>query len=175
MIEIKTYINPTVKPIFNLQDATNKPTQYFIDIEDKSGMKSALQQLDLNYLNGAIIMEVHANSIMNFNHWDLVDQLWAYLINTVEELLKNNEGSTFFPEQPIKFKLKTIASNSILVTIDDGKETNQLVDKRAFLSKLLTSAERFYSLLNFYFSENVDYKSELNQINSLKLRLDELK
>lgn len=175
MIDIKTYINPVDKPIYNLQDAANKPTQYFIDIEDKSRIKNALQQIDLNYLNGAIIIEINNNLLMGFNHWDLIDQLWAYLINTVEEVLINNESSTFFPDQPIKFTLKTISSHSILVTIDDGKETSQLVDKRTFLSKLLTSAERFYSLLNFYFNGNVDYKSELYQINSLKLKLNELK
>jgi len=112
--------------------------------------------------------------LMNFNHWDLVDQLWVYIVNTVEDVLKSGYGFTFFPDQPIKFDLKTIDYNSMLVMIDDGEVTNQLVDKRVFLSSLLESADRFYSLLSFYFDGIVNYEYELEQINSLKSMLPEL-
>lgn len=62
----------------------------------------------------------------------------------------------------------------MLVMIDDGEVTNQLVDKRVFLSSLLESADRFYSLLTFYFDGIVNYEYELEQINSLKSMLPEL-
>lgn len=64
MIEIKTYINPPNKPIYNLQKATTHPPQFFINVEDGSRMMDVLKQLDLNYLNGVIVINYN-NKVIN--------------------------------------------------------------------------------------------------------------
>ncbi|WP_269774509.1 hypothetical protein [Bacillus siamensis] len=53
-------------------------------------------QLDTNYLSGAIILKYSEQELLDATMWDLVDQLWAYFLNLIEETIETGESETFF-------------------------------------------------------------------------------
>lgn len=57
------------------------------------------------YIEGAIDLYVNGEPVMTRVEWDLVDQLWGYLLNLCENVAKGEKGKTYFPDQPIELEL----------------------------------------------------------------------
>src|SRR5699024_2394060 len=104
MFNIKTFIKRPHVKIDNL----NKVIKNDIEI------KRINHDLDFDYIDGTIIIEYYDHLIMDFSLWDLVDQLWCYFIQLLEEVLQTGYGMTYFPEQPIKMEMKFVSNDLLL-------------------------------------------------------------
>ena len=94
------------------------------------------------YVTGAILMAVDGVPILDYRHWDLVDQLWSYWINAVHELViqKVPESRFLFPDQPLEVVMKDLGYG---ISIKVGDQKPVMLDRKAFLSAMVDAASAF--------------------------------
>lgn len=168
MFKIKTFIKRPGMPIRNLNEVIENPNKYFVSIDNEIEIKKYNQDLDLDYINGAITIEYYNKFIMDFGLWDLVDQLWSYFIQLVEDVIQTGYGITYFPDQPVKIKMQVVSKDLLLFTLDEGKIIRELLPMQEFLNALLKSAENFFNSLMGYFERKIDFSYELKKIKRLQ-------
>ncbi|MGP3780147.1 hypothetical protein ACTWKC_01920 [Bacillus sp. 4A_MP3] len=101
--------------------------------------------------------------------WDLVDQLWAYFLNLIEETIETGESETYFPDQPLLLKMKSISNDMLLFEIDEKQKV--LLPKLDFFKTLLKNAKGFFETMISFLEENCDYDYELNKIDELLTKI----
>lgn len=129
MFNIKTFIKIQNVQIDNLNEVIENPNRYFINIDDEIEIKKYNQDLDFDFINGAITIEYYNNLIMDFSLWDLVDQLWSYLIQLVEDLVQTGYGMTYFPDQPVKIEMKVVSKDLLLFVLNEGEIIRELLPR----------------------------------------------
>lgn len=136
---------------------------------DKNEMTKIIKNVDSNYIEGAILITYHDKKIMDFRLWDLVDQLWSYIVNTIKMAILNGEAMTFFPDQPVKIIIKDL-KKSILFQIQVQNEvTSHVLPKKEFLEEILTSGKYFFQeMINYNKEFQKIYKVQLEEIESIK-------
>lgn len=55
----------------------------------------------LNYIEGAIELSIDGHPIFSKDEWDLVDQLWAYLVDAAQRIAAGEDVRMPFPDTPI--------------------------------------------------------------------------
>lgn len=142
MIIAETYIkkdNTIIQSIENIQNDFNK---YFVKFKDIKDLKFIR---DYDYIEGALIINYNGRNILGFKHWDLIDQLWSYIIDAIQQVTEfKTETYFYFPDQPIKFNLELISKDNILLSIDNEK---QLFNKSELIVSLLNEAKRFWEII----------------------------
>lgn len=167
LIEINSYLlRPKIK-ITNLNDALKYPDKYFILLDALELQKYKKGDYDREYLDGVITIAFNGTHILNFDKWDLVDQLWSYFINLFEDLIKNGFSETYFPDQPLKITLQDKGKHFILLSID---QVNWTLPKKDFIVAMLNEAERFFLKIMDFF-DDLDYKYEINRILELREKI----
>jgi hypothetical protein len=109
----------------------------FVPIDTFSG-----QLPDKNYIEGAIACCINGREIFKIDHWDLVDQLWTYIVDGLRKLDKGQKYEGFFPDQPLRLQLETVSSKHTLVTI--GNQSIK-VDSASFRSTMKEGALAFFA------------------------------
>jgi|SRR5699024_8471547 len=168
MFNIKTFIKIPSVEIENLNEVTENPNKYFINIDNENEVKKYNQDLDVEYINGVIIIEYYNNLLMDFSLWDLVDQLWSYLIKIIEDVLEVGYGMAYFPDQPIKVEMKVVSKDLLLFSLDEGKIIRELLPMQEFINALLKSGDNFFRRFMEHFGEEIDYNYELKKIKAIK-------
>lgn len=62
--------------------------------------------IDQDYIEGAIVLTVDNKPILTREMVDYVDQLWAYLLQALEEIVGGREVSTCYPDMPIELRFR---------------------------------------------------------------------
>jgi len=169
MFNCKSYIRKPEKLIEDLDDAVSFPNKYFINISDLNENKYLKKSLDLDYLDGAIYLTYYSEVIIGFREWDLVDQLWAYVINLIEEFLGNKQSSTYLPDQFIKLEMKEITSKELLFVVESNNEFKKfLLPTNQFVNMLIKSAKHFFEQISNFYSNDMLYSFELDKIKKLE-------
>lgn len=168
----KSYLTNPEVIISALDDINNKWEDYFIEITQKDKITHMVGRFDLDYLAGAIYLKYGDDVIFDFKLWDYVDQLWAYIINLVEDFILKGNAETFFPDQPVKMVLKVMSDDYVLFILESSTKNTWTVPKQQFLSTLLDSSEYFFDKLteNLGLDDNY-YCNELNKIKELKRKI----
>lgn len=83
MINIETYIKKKNKIIISLENINEIYSLYFVRCDDESCLEYIE---DFCYLDGVITISCDGMYILDFSYWDLVDQLWSYLIDAIYEI-----------------------------------------------------------------------------------------
>lgn len=172
MFNINTFIKRPSMQTDNLNEVIENPNRYFINIDNEIEIKKYNKELDFDYINGAITIEYYNNLIMDFSLWDLVDQLWSYLIQLVEDVMQTGYGMTYFPDQPVKIEMKVVSKDLLLFTLDEGKIIRELLPMQEFICALLKSAENFYNSFIAYFEKKIDFSYELNKIKTIREQIN---
>lgn len=141
MIEINTYLKKQVT-ISSLENINEEISRYFVPLNRKEDL---CYIDDFDYIEGAITICADEEYILDFRHWDLVDQLWVYLLHAVYEMLtQRKEVKFYFPDQPIEFKVKMLSDYAILLSVKDEKH---IVNRKEFMEALLEGGQHFFSIL----------------------------
>ncbi|ENJ9654218.1 hypothetical protein AB2T14_001841 [Clostridium botulinum] len=169
MFICKSYIKKPDIKIDNLGEINEKFQKYFIEVSQKNIITQVANKLDLNYLEGAIYLRYGDETILDFRLWDYVDQLWAYIINLVEEFTLNGDSQTLFPDQPIKIKFKSISDEYMIMIVENDSLYTWTLPKKEFLNILLNESELFFKTIteNLNISESY-YTFDLSKIQELK-------
>ena len=141
MIEINTYLKKQVV-ISSLENINEEMARYFVPLKSKADL---CYIDDFAYIEGAITIRSDEEYILDFRHWDLVDQLWVYLLHaTYEMLTQKKEVKFYFPDQPLEFKMKMVSDYAILLSVKDEKH---VVNRKEFMEALLESGQHFFAIL----------------------------
>ena len=128
-----------------------------------------LKLLDPDYIEGAIIWAVGQKAIFTPLHWDLVDQLWAYMLTGAQEVADGKSFKCYFPDQPLRIQFDIVSNEEVRVTIGDDKTT---IDKAAFFESILCGAENCFTALHKKLpSKKRPYDHQLAAISSLRKQL----
>jgi len=175
MFKIESFLLRPGKVIYDLADAIANYQQYFVSIDDNTEMRKIINYLDRNYVEGAITINYYEKIIIDFSLWDVIDQLWSCIVNTVKLVVLNGEAMTFFPDQPIKIIIRDLKKiNSILFKIQfNNKIVSHVLPKKEFFEEILTAAQHFFqTMLNYNKRSQQFYTSELRNIESTKKLLE---
>lgn len=168
----KSYLTNPEVIISSLEDINDKWEDYFIEITQKDKITHMVSRFDLNYLAGAIYLKYGEDVILDFKLWDYVDQLWAYIINLVEDFILKGSSETFFPDQPVKMMLKVMSDDYALFILESSTKHTWVIPRQQFLSTLLDSSQYFFSNVTEYLRLGDNhYCHELNKIKELKRKI----
>jgi hypothetical protein len=164
MYEIKNYIK---KPhiIIDVAIDDQNVNNFFVDLTDREEIFKIKETLDPFYLEGAIALKWNDCPLFRVSQWDMLDQLWAYILNLFEEYLTEGRSSVFFPDQPIEIKMKK-DNRKILLSIEDR---TFLVSEVEFIHCMLNEAEVFFKTIEEYRLGN--YSNELAQVERIRQRM----
>ena len=141
MIEINTYLKKQVV-ISSLENINEEMARYFVPLKSKADL---CYIDDFAYIEGAITIRSDEEYILDFRHWDLVDQLWVYLLHAAYEMLtQKKEVKFYFPDQPIEFKMKMVSDYAILLSVKGEKH---VVNSKEFVEALLEGGQHFFAIL----------------------------
>ncbi|MCM2980192.1 hypothetical protein M3599_04525 [Niallia circulans] len=98
------------KVVTDLQDLVSNEEKYIVKLDDQKNfinyIKSQMKVEDgILTLDGGIIITYNYRIISEVSNWDDLPTLWAYLLNSIEELVEEEKSEFYFPSQPINVTL----------------------------------------------------------------------
>lgn len=161
-LELTTFIIKDKK--YSIRDTNKIDSSQFIPITDISQLDP--EKLDRDYLDGVLYMKFNGETIMDFTFWGDILDLWHYFINSLEELIIQNESSFSFPSQPLPVSIK-IVKDRIRLVIDD-KSINMKAEQ--FLEVMLQEAITFFTaLMSLFPKQEAEYHQTILRIYKIKL------
>jgi hypothetical protein len=134
----------------------------FISIKDEPGIKNYFSNSKFSemYISGYIDFVYTDQVIFSWQQWDLIDQLWVYILNGIREAVVSKEASFTFPDQPLSVKISDLGNGSILFVIDNKKH---VLPYDVLLNCLLPEAAFFFETIMKYTSSEtyIDVKENL--------------
>jgi hypothetical protein len=149
MIEIRSYLRA--------------PDERFVPVE-----AAAFQPPDPLHIPGAIEMSIDGAVLLDLSLWDYVDQLWAYIANTTEQLVQEGHGDTYFPDQPILLAMERAGRDRVVVSVESVNLPRRAagVDIRELLRAFYLHGKEFFERM----SELVPENQVANDIAAERLR-----
>jgi len=100
------------------------------------------------YIEGVIKIEVGDVPILSLIHWDLVDQLWDYIVTGLPQIEGGQPFKTYFPDQPSILAITPADDGALRVTATHyNGEKSALAHRETFLKALKSAAREFYEHL----------------------------
>lgn len=159
--------------INDLDDLKRRPSFYLIDVDNLDELEKIKENIDTHYIDGAIEIQYKNKFIFDISMWDLVDQLWAYILNIIEDMLKFKRGTTGFPDQPSDITMEDISPDKILFSIDMREKKTWCLPKKEFLNALLDGAEHFFfQMMIILPSEQSKFMRSLNRIKKIRSQIN---
>lgn len=175
MFIIKSFIHNPNTLINNFKEVKKNPLYYFIAIDNTKEILRIKKDLDLDYIEGAIYLTYNGITIIDFTAYDLIDQLWIYFLNMINELLEKKKSMMYFPDQPIPMSMEEMPNNYILFYIDVETPSQWKLPKYEFLRTLLFGAKDFFEKMILLIEEEKQYYvTQLNKIKLLELKINNL-
>lgn len=119
---------------------------------------------DVFYVEGAIVIKYYTQEIMGLEQWDLINHLWSYFIDAIDELIEGKwETSFLFPDQPLNVILRNEKrnQNGLLIIIGNKK---YMVEKKEFFLALLSAADVFYQYIEQCDVSVLERKNKIREI-----------
>jgi hypothetical protein len=111
----------------------------FVQIKEYTG---ALP--DERYVEGAIECRIDDRQVFALKQWDLVDQLWAYIVEGLSKVKQGEEYDVCFPDQPLRLRFKPLSAYCVEVAIGD---VCQQFDLPHFVNALAGGAIDFFEAI----------------------------
>ncbi len=94
------------------------------------------------YLDGAIYCRINDRDVLTLHHWDLVDQLWAYIIEGMLMIARGEDYDVYFPDQPLRLRLRLLSRRVVEVTVGG---CSQKVDVHTLVRAMADGAVQFFT------------------------------
>jgi hypothetical protein len=155
MIEITSYIGS-----INVQSGKN-----FTLVSEYNGVFK-----DPRHIDGAIELIVNGKALISQEQWDLIDQLWIYIINGIESAINGKEYIASFPDSPVKlsFKQSTSSPDKIEMTVGEQSITH---NTQELVNALLDGAEDCLKEIGRIIKNTNFYQEEIQKIHQIKVNL----
>lgn len=117
---------------------------------------------DPRYIEGAIELTVGSTLLLDTKMWDLVDQLWAYLVNGLVAIIEGTEFTTYFPDQAIKVVLRRdVAKRYVEIEVTGNEKRRARTPFRDFVIQMSGGAAEFFDKMVVVAPENRSVYQEL--------------
>ena len=97
---------------------------------------------DKDYVEGAIDCYVDGRPILTTHHWDLVDQLWAFIVDGLRTLDDGRDYEGYFPDQPLSLRFESVSPDELNVSVGDESIA---VDAMTFRLAIKNGAQEFFT------------------------------
>lgn len=165
------------RTINDLEDAVNNPDKYTISINDNwdefvsfiNNNRSKYIEDSLLTLDGGLSIKKYNKEILGVRYWDYLPELWAYILNVIEEYLEEGIGKCYFPDQPVRIQLKQLKNKKIQFLFDNDDHVLEF-EQKMLLGIFLNRAEVFFNVL----VKELDltrYSYQIEKIQKLKIRI----
>ncbi|MGL6095274.1 MAG: hypothetical protein ACRC7O_05675 [Fimbriiglobus sp.] len=108
---------------------------------------------DKDYVEGAICCRINGHDVFTMDHWDLVDQLWCYIVEALTLVRKGVEYDSSFPDQPLRLKFKPLSPYAVEITVGD---TAHKFDTETVMNCLVPGAMSFFTAMKGFMPEAND-------------------
>jgi hypothetical protein len=125
---------------------------------------------DPNYIDGILELSIDGHAIITRDAWDLVDQLWAYIVDGAVELARGRSFRTRFPDQPLEL-LFTLDPSADTVTVELrlDRPAKASVSRRELIDAIARDAEPVFArMIELDPGGRRSYELTLQQIELLK-------
>jgi hypothetical protein len=157
MIEVKSYLGS-----INIQHGS-----IFTLIEDYTGSVK-----DPRHIDGAIELTIDGSTLIAKEQWDLIDQLWIYIVNGMESAVNGESYTSSFPDSPTRLSLKpTGTANLIEMTVGEKTISHNIQELG---DALLDGAANCLEELGRIMKKTDLYQEELQKINQVRTKLTEV-
>jgi hypothetical protein len=157
MIEVKSYLGS-----INIQRDSN-----FTLVDEYMGSIK-----DQRHIDGAIELVIDGVPIIVKEQWDLVDQLWIYIVNGLESVVNDNTYQSSFPDSATELRLQPITTaNLIKMTIGDKSIT---YNSQELGNALLDGATHCLRELSRIMGNSDLYQEEFEQIKQVRAKFAEI-
>lgn len=163
MLEINSFLLHPDAKTKQWDEIRSQPSIYFININDER-IKDILKFVDPLYIEGSIELKYYGQEVMGIKYWDLIDQLWSYFVNMLEEYKMSGRAETYFPDMPVKIELIKLQHGMIKFVISDS---SFVLPEQEFFSEILNSATFFFEKMQDLFID-LDYTHDLERVLKLK-------
>ena len=120
-------------------------------------------------VEGALVVTVSGVEFMGLRHWDYVDQLWAYLVDTFVKFRATGQAETTFPDQPLEFRLARRGPLVLLSLGYKGEYRRATVDEKKLAAAFVDAATHFFlNMIRLLPDEAVVYHESLQGVASLR-------
>lgn len=164
MIEINTYIRDAGGELVEIGEYNEPPP-------------------DATYIDGALELTVDGTPIIDKSMHDYIDELWAYVSNMVEPLVRQGHATTYFPDQPIELSFDRQGTSRVLVklsapgfpernirrtTIPASPEIRRVAtaDQQELIHSLREHGTEFFQKMRSLAPNGPDYKDALERLSS---------
>ena len=125
-----------------------------------------------DYLEGALELTVNGVPLITDQIWDYIDELWVYILDSLENLASKGSAFTYFPDQPIKLDMNRISPSLILMSISSksGKFNNSIqIQEEGFVRNLIDEGENFFVRMQELDPANQDqYEIEVGRFKEIR-------
>jgi hypothetical protein len=111
---------------------------------------------DPHYIEGAIELIINGTEIIGKAHGDYVDQLWSYIAAMTEKLSREDEVSTYFPDQPILLTFSRVGNRLLVSSRVSSGVRRASADESELLQALRTAGRRFFDKMSELVPSNLD-------------------
>lgn len=126
---------------------------------------------DPDYIEGAIEISYQGKKLLNpLEHWDYVDQLWAYFVNGLVEVSQGREFKTYLPDQPVEIVFKPDPSRQqVTIEVEGGASGRASVEYEEFMRVMLKESKAFFHRMTEILSDSdISYAQELQDLSVLE-------
>jgi hypothetical protein len=151
MIAIKSYLGS-----INIHSGSN-----FILVQEYHG-----SIVDPQHIDGAIELTIHGQSLISQDQWDLLDQLWIYILNGIEQITNQHNYHSSFPDSPVPLIFQLTSPPEITQMIVGEKSIRY--NTTALSIALLQGAEDCLQELSRILHSPNFYQAEIKKIQQVR-------
>jgi hypothetical protein len=109
---------------------------------------------DEDYIEGSLELSVGSKPILTREQVDYPDQLWAYLIEGLEEVVAGRDFSTYYPDMPVKIVLRP-QGERVTINVDTrNKIVEASVPIHELCSAMASAGTTFFERLRQFTPSN---------------------
>ena len=142
MFKCKSYV---LRPDYNSDwpyHPIDSPEKCFIEVTDTEKLKAFRGKYDLDYIDGAICIKYNDEVLIDFEYYDLIPDLWSYILNMTEDYLKTGYGETDFPDTPVQLEFKRIKEGYMEYNLDN--ERIAILPEKEFFNMIVKESKLFF-------------------------------
>ena len=166
-MEIRSYLLAKGKTIKSMGAMLANLSDYFVEVEGiPDDQLERVLDVDQFYIEGCIVMENLGEKVLDFQHWDVIDSLWAYLIDRFHQIAcQGKDSATFsFPDQPLEVSIRKLPQQFLLSI---GGKITALPEKELLL-ELAEKGQSFFEKIGSIFTDRNQYQHEFKMLAELR-------
>jgi hypothetical protein len=103
---------------------------------------------DPRHVDGAIELTINGVAIFDKTMWDLVDQLWMYIVNMLEDMKQDDRADRMFPDQSLRFSFERVGDGLLKVTsFSSDVPRTAVVEESRFIDALKKAGIPFFETM----------------------------